>query len=152
MKGRRAHVVPLSGVARRIILRQLSQKTELDEFVFASRFLSKQRIARHSLSQALRRIISGLRPNTRAAKSLQFNPPTPHDFRRTLATRTRGVRRIREDRLALLAHTWGDVHEAHYDRYERLKEKRYALELWAERLAALIDGAPTAAVVPLRGR
>jgi hypothetical protein len=46
----------------------------------------------------------------------------------------------REDRLAVLAHAAGDVHGAHYDKYDRLKEKRAALEAWEQHLArALVE-------------
>ena len=43
------------------------------------------------------------------------DPPTPHDLRRTVAT---GMSRLgipRDDRLAVLAHAYGDMHET-YDR------------------------------------
>ena len=33
----------------------------------------------------------------------------------------------------------GDVHGAHYDKYERLREKRVALEAWERRVAAILD-------------
>jgi hypothetical protein len=61
----------------------------------------------------------------------------------------RGV--AREDRLAVLNHTQGDVHAAHYDRYERQAEKRRALNLWAAELAAILDGGKGKGnVVPMR--
>jgi len=57
----------------------------------------------------------------------------------------------REDRLAVLNHKEGDVHAAHYDRYERAREKRAALSLWAAALVAVLDGGKGAGnVVPMR--
>jgi hypothetical protein len=49
---------------------------------------------------------------------------------------------LREDRMAILDHSEGDVHEAHYDRYDRLREKRLALDLWASCLEELLYGFP----------
>jgi hypothetical protein len=40
--------------------------------------------------------------------------------------------------MAVLAHVSGDVHGKVYDKYERLKEKRAALEKWESHVAALL--------------
>jgi integrase len=144
-------------MARTIVLQQLERERRGEGFVFASRFGDKQRLARHSLSQAMRRVIAGLDPagpDAETVKRLQASPPTPHDLRRTLATRLAELGIPREDRLSILAHTWGDVHEAHYDRYERLREKRIAIEAWERHVAEVLGRERTiAAVVPMtRGR
>jgi integrase len=89
MKGRRAHVVPLARMAREIVREQLSRTVFGQEHAFPSHFGERGPIARHSLSQGLRRIIAGLPPAEADADTvdcLQANPPTPHDFRRTVAT------------------------------------------------------------------
>ena len=107
MKGRRPHVVPLPERARLIIVEQAGWSDRLADYVFASKFAHKERLARHSLSQALRRVIAGLvADDTNAAivAQLQSEPPTPHDLRRTLATRLAELGIPREDRLAVLAH------------------------------------------------
>jgi hypothetical protein len=59
----------------------------------------------------------------------------------------------REDRLAVLAHAQDDVHGIHYDKYDRLAEKRRALELWEAHVADIIGLAPKPAdnVVKLGG-
>jgi hypothetical protein len=44
----------------------------------------------------------------------------------------------REDRLAVLAHAQDDVHAAHYDRHDRLPEKRRALEAWEVHVAEIV--------------
>ena len=90
MKGRRAHVVPSPSMALEIVREQLERRFEGQEHVFPSHFAGRGPIARHSLSQGLGRVIDTLRPagedEVEAVASLRANPPTPHDFRRTLAT------------------------------------------------------------------
>lgn len=145
MKARRAHVVPLPPLAREIVVGEIARQRVASpeakpEFVFASKFAERARLARHSLSQALSRIVEDLDDNCDDAEtvaSLKADRPTPHDLRRTLAT---GLSRLgipREDRLAVLAHSYGDVHEV-YDQYERLSQKRAALELWERHLRKVI--------------
>ena len=141
MKARRAHVVPLPALAREIVSAEILRQRDADpkakpEFVFASKFAERARLARHSLSQALSRIIEELDDagnDADTVANLKTDRPTPHDLRRTLAT---GLARLgipRDDRLAVLAHSYGDVHEI-YDQYERLPQKRAALEMWERHL------------------
>jgi integrase len=159
MKARRAHVVPLPPLAREIVVTELTRLRDATpetkpEFVFASKFADRARLARHSLSQALGRIIveideSGDDADTVA--NLKADRPTPHDLRRTLAT---GLARLgipRDDRLAVLAHSYGDVHEI-YDQYERLPQKRAALDIWERHLRKVIADQPqtVSKVLPLR--
>jgi integrase len=143
MKARRAHVVPLAPMARRLFLAAIERRRAQEDRagVFASRFLSRDTLARHSLSQALKRVIAQLDrkgPDADAVRSLQDDPPTPHDFRRTVATGLAALGIVRENRMAVLAHVVGDVHGAVYDKYERLKEKRAALEKWERHVAKLV--------------
>ncbi len=77
--------------------------------------------------------------SSESAETLKADPPTPHDFRRTVATGLAALGVSREDRKAVLAHVESDVHGVHYDKYERLKEKRAALELWEKQIEALIE-------------
>src|SRR4051812_33565967 len=70
--------------------------------------------------------------------SLQDAPPTPHDLRRTLATGLARLRIPREDRLSVLGHAAADVHGRHYDKYERFREKRAALEVWEQHLRKVL--------------
>jgi integrase len=143
MKARRLHVVPLAPAALRIIQAAIERR-ELDGDglrVFASRFVSRDSLARHSLSQGLKRLIAGLEPeggDAEAIASLQTEPPTPHDFRRTVGTGLARLKVPREDRKAVLAHVEDDVHGRHYDRYERLAEKRAALEAWDRHVIAVV--------------
>ena len=166
MKARRAHVVPLAPLALELVLAALKRRRAHDgdeaegTSLFASRFHSREALARHSLSQGLRRVINGLRitedmdprgREARAIASLKEQPPTPHDLRRSVAT---GLSRLgipREDRLAVLAHAPDDVHGKHYDRYARLREKRVALEAWERHVAQVIGRAEVkqAEIVPI---
>ena len=149
MKARRAHTVPLPPLARKIVLAELARQRDADpeakpEFVFASKFAERARLARHSLSQSLARVIDGLDASGDDAETvarLKADPPTPHDLRRTLAT---GLSRLgipRDDRLAVLAHSYDDVHSI-YDQFERLPQKRAALENWERHLLAVIADQP----------
>jgi hypothetical protein len=52
---------------------------------------------------------------------------------------------------AVLNHTPRDVGKKHYDLYEREREKRRALELWASALTSVLEGRKHGAnVVPLK--
>jgi integrase len=82
MKARRPHVVPLAPMARQLFHDVMTRRHEEGDkaAIFASRFSSRETIARHTLSYALRRIIVDLRadgPDADAVRSLQERPPTP---------------------------------------------------------------------------
>lgn len=164
MKGGRAHVWPISqpvaDIIKAEIARQQKDANEEDrpvsDFVFASRFQDKVRIARHSLSQAMRRIIDGLPSDGEDAeivKTLKADRPTPHSFRRTVIS---GMGRLgipREDRKAVVAHAEDDVLAGHYDAYDRFAEKKMALDRWAAHVTALLSGQKeTGVVIPMRAR
>jgi integrase len=140
-KARRAHVVPLAPMARKLFQAALVGRPD-GEGVFGSRFSSRDTLARHSLSRALARVIARLDRQNKAAASLADKPPTPHDMRRTVATGLSKLGVPREDRLAVLAHVASDIHGQVYDQYERLAEKRAALMAWERHVAAVIRGRP----------
>src|SRR5207248_10843489 len=74
---------------------------------------------------------------------------TPHDLRRTVATRMRELGISRGDVKMILNHVETDV-TARYDRYDGLAEKRRALDLRAKRLEQTVSGEhPTDNVVEL---
>lgn len=155
MKARRGHVVPLAPMARELFRDMLARRREEGDktSIFASRFSGRTTLARHSLSQALRRVIARLKPEGADAdpiRSLQADPPTPHDSRRTVATGLAALGIPREDRLAILAHQASDIHGAVYDKYERLREKRRALEAWERHVAAILAERPSSVVLPLK--
>jgi integrase len=140
MKARRRHVVPLTPSVVALIQDRLRSNPD-SEHVFASRYGQVARVARHSLSQAMRRIISGLDesgPDAAVVRGLKADPPTPHAFRRTVATGLARLGVAREDRKAVLAHVEGDVLGGHYDAYDRMAEKRRALEAWDQHVSRLL--------------
>ena len=162
MKGRRRHVTPLTAPVCQLIRDEIDrhaeeariERREPGEFVFTSRFMVRPHIARHSLSQALLRVIGALKaegPNAAVIKRLKDDPPTPHAFRRTCATGMARLKIIREDRMAVLAHKDDTVHSRHYDAYDRISEKREALETWAQHIEDLLAGKKqTGEVVSIR--
>jgi integrase len=116
------HTVPLSPAAVFLIQRALEVSKEYskgknDRPVFASRFEGVTTLARHSLSQAIRRI---LKDDKKAAKFAKF---TPHDLRRTAATLAQSLRIPRDYVKALLNHKDDDV-TAVYARWHMFDEKR----------------------------
>lgn len=137
-KARRSHVVPLAPMAYELFRAAIAGRQGNGSGVFGSRFTSRDTLARHSLSRALQRAIGRLDRKDSAAASLLANPPTPHDFRRSVATGLSALGVPREDRLAVLAHQASDIHGAVYDKYERLKEKRAALAAWERHVATLV--------------
>jgi integrase len=159
-KNGRAHLIPLSDQARRLIASLLDQIDENDDYLFPSP-TAKQRltataqprkrrpIAGHALAVAMARFVASL--DSKAGRTWQIDRPTPHDLRRTVATRLAELGIAKEDRDAVLNHTPRDVGKIHYDLYDREREKRRALDRWAHALWTIVDGRTLAAdIVPLR--
>jgi integrase len=119
------HTVPLSPAAVTLILEALEAskdyvKGQNDRPVFASRYKNVTTLARHSLSQAVRRVLSDEKYKEQFAKF------TPHDLRRTAATMAQSQRIPRDYVKALLNHQDGDV-TAIYARWHMFEEKREAV-------------------------
>jgi integrase len=115
------HTVPLSPAAVRLIREALNASQDEkrganDQAVFASKFEGGTTLARHSLSQAVRRIISD---NGLAAF-------TPHDLRRTAATIAQAARLPVDFVKALLNHNDKGV-TGIYARWHMFEEKREAV-------------------------
>jgi integrase len=147
VKNRRDHLVPLSPMARALI----QEMGAGAEFLFPSRHDDSKALDPHALAKAMARFAADL-PDSDDTRSWKANPPTPHDLRRTLATRLSALGVVREDRLAVLNHVEPGVHARHYDKYERQAEKRRALNLWAAALADILAGESSDRnVVRLRG-
>jgi integrase len=136
-KNGRAHLVPLSELARQTILSALRLTDEDANYLFPSPSVRDAPIRAHALATSMARFAGNLDPT--AAKSWQAEPPTPHDLRRTVATRLAELGIAKEDRDAVLNHTPSDIGKKHYDLYEREREKRRALELWASTLTAILE-------------
>ncbi len=121
------HTVPLSPTAVRLIGEALSvPQDEEDEksgandrAVFASKFEGVTTLARHSLSQAVRRILED--EDTKIEE-----PFTPHDLRRTGATLAQAARLPVDFVKALLNHNDKGV-TGIYARWHMFEEKREAV-------------------------
>jgi integrase len=134
-------------MARQSILSALELTGEDDEYLFPSPSVDDAPITAHALAVAMARFAESLNPI--AGKSWRADSPSPHDLRRTVATRLAELGVAKEDRDAVLNHTPADVGKKHYDLYDREREKRRALELWASTLSAIIEGQKRGAeVVP----
>lgn len=155
-KNKRHHVVPLSKPVVGIIKAALALQHEKapSPFVFASRQNGFEDFDRQSFARALKRLLAGLEPangNDEAVASLKANNPTPHDFRRTAITGMMRLGIARDTVKFVVNHAFGDVMEGHYDRYDRIPEKRAALDAWAAHVGNIVDPQPARApnVVPM---
>jgi integrase len=147
-KNGREHLIPLSSLALQILAEAPPNEAG---YLFPSS-LTGLPYRGQSIDHATRYLFAP-RP-TRAGRSAPRQPAspplaglmerfTPHDLRRTAATRMRELGISRGDVKMVLNHVETDV-TARYDRYDGLAEKRRALDLWAKRLEQIIAGEPLA--------
>ncbi|MDX0531501.1 tyrosine-type recombinase/integrase [Sinorhizobium medicae] len=137
MKGKRAHLVPLSDLAMSLI-EEADELIGGKEYVFQSPRNGEQfAIDRRAFTRAMKRVVT----------ALKIPRATPHDFRRTGATNLTSER-IGIPRFVVsqvIAHA-GDTGGAaavtgmHYDLNDYLPEKRRALDAWANLLQAIVEG------------
>src|SRR5258706_407689 len=97
------------------------------------------------MTRGLKRMMQRLAESERLTGLIRISgkavPPTPHDLRRTFSTRLSALGVPKEDRDACMNHIPNDVGSKHYDLYDRLVEKRVAVDLWPERLQAILSPA-----------
>jgi integrase len=136
-KNGRAHLVPLSDMARATILSAIELISDEDEYIFPSPVETGGPITGHALTVAMRRVSDKI--DGPAEKTWKADPPSPHDVRRTVATRLSQSGVPPEDVAAILNHVRSDVTGRHYDQYQRAAEKRAALEAWAAALSDLLS-------------
>lgn len=147
-KNGRAHLVPLSKAARETIASALAMIGDDDQFLFPSPAKRGRPVTAHALAVAMGRFASKLdAKGADAEKSWAGDPPTPHDLRRTGGTRLAELGIPKEDRDAILNHTPQDVGKKHYDLYDREREKRRALDLWATTMSAILQGENASATI-----
>lgn len=148
-KNGREHVVPLSPLALGLIGERREGRGEDDGWIFPSTRTGKPYDER-SIDHAVRDLFmhrpapKGRKPTAtpKAPLVLQgFEMFTPHDLRRTAATKMRELGIAKDDVKLVLNHKDRSVTGVHYDRYEGLREKRHALETWARKLGSLIKPA-----------
>ncbi len=138
-KNKRPHFLPLPPMALEAVRSGLEIIEEADEFLFPSPVKRASPIDGHALAVAMRRMSESEKLTGEGSKTWKASPPTPHDLRRTFATRLAELGVPKEDRDACLNHTPTDVGSKHYDLYERAKEKRAAMSLWAATLGEIIS-------------
>jgi len=149
-KNGRPHYIPLSGLAAEVVRDALALVAPDEPFLFPSPSVEAAPITGHALAVAMARFSRELKDNSQAVLSWKASPPSPHDLRRSFATRLSALGVPREDRDALLNHTPRDVGGRHYDLYDRAREKRAALDRWAAALQDLLAERQSTNVVPLR--
>jgi integrase len=133
-KNKRTHIIPLTEQAQAVIREGLTLYPE-GTFIFGG----ETPIDAHALSVAMDRFSKELTGNEPGIETWKANKPTPHDLRRTVETRLSSMGVPKEDRDAVLNHVRNDVGSKHYDKYDRLLEKRTALNKWGEALARILD-------------
>lgn len=145
VKNGRAHYLPLSPLAADA-LREAVALSPNTGHVFAPR---GDPIKGHVLGVAMGRLATAV-PDAPGADTWRADPPTPHDLRRTCATRLASLGIPREDVSAVLNHARQDVTGKHYDQYARTRERRIALNSWSAALAHILDPGQGGQVVPIR--
>lgn len=153
-KNKREHVVPLSDMAHEIIREQIAAVEALDErkdrkatpFIFPGPG-SRAAVTGASIPKAVKREEVTKRGT---ATIMGIAPWTPHDLRRTAATHMEEIGIspfIIGQVLNHVSATKTSITSRVYARYDYAREKREALELWANRLAVIVEG--KALIVPL---
>lgn len=135
-KNQRSHLVPLSEPARQTVFSALETFKDDGRYLFPSPAVRNAPITAHALAVAMMRFANKLDP--KLARSWHADPPSPHDLRRTVATRLSELGIAKEDRDAILNHAPRDIGRKHYDLYDREREKRRALDLWSSTLMAIL--------------
>jgi integrase len=137
-KNGRAHYLPLTQLAREIVAEAVQLAGSNSRFLFPSPVRRERPITGHALSVAMQRFGNNVDDDGPAMRSWRQQSPSPHDLRRTVATRIAGLGFPAEDVSAVLNHTRRDVTGRHYDHYDRAREKRQVLTAWDAMLGALI--------------
>jgi integrase len=151
-KNGREHLIPLSPLARKILTEVPAN--ELGYF-FPSK-LTGRPYRGQSIDHATRYLFDPRPPSKPRKKSGEprmlpalsgvVERFTPHDLRRTVATRMRELGVSRGDVKMVLNHVETDV-TARYDKYDGLTEKRRALEVWGHRLVQILKDVKQSDVV-----
>jgi integrase len=140
-KNKRGHVIPLSAMAVAIINDQIADTVEL-----ASR--RKRRAPVWVFPGPGARAATGATGIAQAVQHVEWGMPrwTPHDLRRTAATgmESAGISPFVVGHvLNHVSATKATVTSRVYARYDYLKEKTDALNLWSEKIASLLGEAET---------
>jgi integrase len=156
MKSKAPHVVPLADEVIEI-LNALPRHPGCDLlFTYnAKREDSKPVIGFAKMKDRLdRRMLLAWRAHSRKAgiEREDFKPWVLHDLRRTMRTQLSHLGVSEQICELVIGHTKRGLIKT-YNRYDYLKEKRHALELWAGRLRDIVEPAPANVVkLPVNGK
>ena len=128
------HRRPLRLIGEALEANKVNAAETNDQAVFASKFENVKTLARHSLSQAVRRILENMDGELAAF--------TPHDLRRTAATLAQAARLPVDFIKALLNHNDIGVTDARWQMFEAKREAVLAIE------AAVVPLMTQAAIAP----
>jgi len=145
-KNGQPHLVPLSPLALQVLDEALGLSN--NDFVFSGT-TEGEAIESHSLTTAMRRFGEQLKGDDPAAATWKRQPATPHDLRRSLATRL-GSLGIDEGVIGrILNHVPQGVTRKHYNHFAYEPQKRAALGAWSVALQAILDGKSSTNVVAM---
>lgn len=137
-KNKVTHTLPLSPLALAIIKESITMSDELsNDWVFPG-LVEGGHITKDAVEHAMRALVGdGTGGERLVSKKGVATGPTPHDLRRTFATRigSLGFNRLVQDKL--LNHVDNSV-GAIYDRYDYEKEKREAMIAWEAKLLEIL--------------
>ena len=140
-KNGRDHLIPLSALARDVVLDLLGMIGPAEQYLFPT--TSRRRrgpVQSTSLSRAMRYLGARLDGDGDAIRTWRADPPSPHDMRRTVGTRLAEMRIAKEIRDRVLNHTASDVGSKHYNVHDYIDEKREALTRWSQMVKAITAG------------
>lgn len=141
VKNGRDHMVPLSQMARGIVLELLAMIDSGERYLLPVRSPRRAGHMRsNSLTDGMANFSERLGGDDDAAKTWRAEPPTPHDLRRTVETRLASMGIPKEIRDAVLNHATPGVGSKHYNRYDFAPEKRKVLDAWSGALMQILDG------------
>ena len=124
-KNNLAHIIPLNNLAMEIIK---SNPRSHDLYLFPAEN-GVEPFKTDGFSQALSRLL----------KNMDIEKFVPRDLRRTFKTLTGKAGITKDIRDRLQNHALQDVSSQHYDRYDYLKEKRAAMDVWNDYLYGILN-------------
>lgn len=124
-KNKRPHIIPLNELAFEII----EKSPKLHNIYLFPAQNNIEPLKTDGFSQAITRLLE----NTNIEKFV------PRDLRRTFKTLTGKAGISKEIRDRLQNHALQDVSSLHYDRYDYLKEKRVAMDIWNDYLNDILE-------------
>ena len=123
-KNKLAHIIPLNKLALGVI----ANNPKLNSIYLFPAQNNIEPLKTDGFSQAI----------TRLLKTINIEKFVPRDLRRTFKTLTGKAGISKEIRDRLQNHALQDVSSLHYDRYDYLKEKRAAMDIWNDYLSDIL--------------